>query len=418
MTTPGGDADVVIIGAGIAGLAAALHLSDAGRDVILLEGADGVGGRASTEVVDGWRLDRGFQVHDTSYPTMASLLDADALRLREFTHGAVVHRGGRGHRVVDPRRQPRDLLATATAPIGSLRDKAASGLLASTIAASSVARLLARPETTTYEALRAAHISDACIDTFWRPFLAGVFLEDRLSTSSRFFSLVLRSQVRGIQCLPAEGIGALADQLAARLPTGVLRLGTPVETVSGGSGPSGALIRTGGAQLSARAVVVATDPATAHRLLPQLGPAPARNDCATAYFSAPGFDPEPIIHLEADGGGGPIVNAVVLPSEQPGTLLSVTSLDADVTIEHLLAQLRRWHGSNVERLEHIATYRLPGATVDMPVPQGVLRRTVDLGGGVLVCGDHRDSASTQGAAVSGRRAARAVLAELSGRQAA
>ena len=407
MTTKDPDADVIVVGAGIAGLSAALHLTEAGRSVILLEASDGVGGRARTDVVDGWRLDRGFQVHDTAYPTMASLLDADALQLKDFVPGAVVHRGGRAHRVADPRRRPLDLLDTATAPIGSLLDKVAIGLLAARIAASPVSLLLDRPETTTYEALRAAHISDVSIDAFWRPFLAGVFLEDQLSTSSRFFSLVLRSQARGSQCLPLLGIGAIAEQLAARLPAAVLRLSTGVERVETGA------VRTASGTLAARAVVVATDPLTAHQLLPRLGAPPRLNACATAYFAAPEFSREPIIHLEGDGpDAGPITNAVVLPSEQPGTLLSVSSLDPYVGEARLLTQLRRWRGSLVDTLQHIATYRLPTATVDMPVPQGVFRRTVSLGDGTFVCGDHRDSASTQGAAVSGRRTARAAIASL------
>lgn len=401
------DTDVVIVGAGIAGLAAALHLTDAGVSVALLEATERVGGRVRTDVVDGWRLDRGFQVHNTAYPTMASLLDADALRFRDFTPGAVVHRGGKAHRVVDPRRRPLDLLHTATAPIGSLKDKAAIGLFAATTAASSVAALLDRPETTTHEALRRAHISEESINAFWRPFLAGVFLEDELSTSSRFFSLVLRSQARGSQCLPLLGIGAITDQLAARLPAGVLRLETRVEQVGPGS------VRSSAGPFTARAVIVATDPLTAHRLLPQLGIAPRMNACATAYFSAPELAAEPIIHLEGDGrGAGPISNAVVLPSEQPGQLLSVSSLDPEVTETDLRTHLRRWRGSVVDGIEHIATYRLPTATVEMAVPQGVFRRTVSVRDGLFVAGDHRDSASTQGAAVSGRRVARAVLAQL------
>lgn len=401
------DADVVVVGAGLAGLACALHLSAAGRAVALLEAGDAVGGRVRTDIVDGWRLDRGFQVHDTAYPELARLLDTPALDLRAFTPGALVHLDRGFVRVADPRRRPLSAPATLAAPVGSLADKARTAVLAGRIALAPPARLLAAPETTTYDALRAAGISERMVQRFWRPYLSGVFGEDELRTSSRFFSLVLRSQARGAQCLPAAGIGAIPEQLARRLPAGTLRLATRVERVE-----PGAAVTTDGRRVTARAVVVAADPPTAAALLPELSP-PRMNALTTAYFAAPDHDPEPVLRLEGCGRTrGPITNAVAVPSEQPGVLLSVTGLGADVRESALRNHLRQWYGPRVDEWEHVATYRIPVATVDSPPPQGRFRRPVRVGPGRFVCGDHRDSASTQGAAVSGRRAAAGVLAEL------
>lgn len=405
------DADVVVVGAGVAGLACALHLVAAGRTVTVLEAGDAAGGRVRTEALDGgWRLDRGFQVHDTAYPELARLLDEPPLDLRPFTSGAVVHLGGRGHRVADPRRHPGSALATLRAPIGSPADKLRTAALVARTALLPPPRLLAAAETTTARALRSAGLSEAVIERFWRPYLAGVFGERDLATSSRFFALVLRSQARGLQCLPAAGIGAIPAQLAARLPAGTIQTGTTVSSVR-----PGVVALAGGERLSARAVVVAVDPPAAHALLPSLGPAPTMNAVATTYWHAPDLDPEPVLHLEGDGlTRGPLVNAAVLPSEQPGRLLSASVLGAAPSVPQVRNHLRQWWGPRVDEWEHLATVAVPSATVSSPPPQVRFRRPVRVEAGLFVCGDHRDSPSTQGAAMSGRRAARAVLAELLG----
>ena len=52
----------MIVGAGLAGLRAALVLSSSSIPFVLLEASDGVGGRVRTDVKDGFVLDRGFQI--------------------------------------------------------------------------------------------------------------------------------------------------------------------------------------------------------------------------------------------------------------------------------------------------------------------------------------------------------------------
>lgn len=408
MTEP--DADVVVVGAGIAGLACALHLHRAGRRVIVLEAADEVGGRMRTDIVDGWRLDRGFQVHDTAYAEVARLLEGTGgqagLDLRPFTTGALVHVGDSFARVADPRRHPGSLPATLVAPIGGVRDKAATGLLGLRLLATPARRLLDEPETSAREWLRRRGISQRMVEVFWRPYLSGVLGEDELRTSSRFLTQVLRSQARGHQVLPAQGIGAIPRQLAAGLAPGTVRLDAEAVEVRRGQVrcATGAVVRS-------RCVVLAADPATAHRLLPALGPAPRLNPLTTHWLAAPDLDPEPVIRLEGGGrAAGPLANTAVLPSTQAGRLLGATVLGAEGRLEEVRAQLHRWHGPVADGWPHLASHT--GWTVDASPPQGRLRRPVQVAAGVFVAGDSRDSPSTQGAAVSGRRAATAVLAEL------
>ena len=389
-------AEVVVVGAGLAGLACARHLQAAGRQVVVLEAEDVVGGRVRTDVVDGMLLDRGFQVHNTGYPEARQVLDHDALDLRRFAAGALVRVGDQLHKVGDPRKVPTWVLGTVLSPIGSLKDKVLIGRLAAEAALLSPDTLLSRPETTTYDALRARGLSDRVIDRFFRPFLSGVFLEDRLETSSHFFDLVWRSFVLGDQCVPAAGMGAIPAQLARGLD---VRLGSRVDVLP-----------------EARAVVVATAAAAAGRLVPGLD-VPASNSVTTHYHLAP----EPPVREAAivlDGeAAGPVTNTVVLtnaaPSYAPGRhLVSSSVVSGDASEPVVRRHLSRLYGVETSDWEHVAAYEVHDALPSQAPTMGRFRKPVRLGDGRYVCGDHRDSSSIQGALVSGRRAATAVLADL------
>lgn len=406
------DADVVVVGAGLAGLACALHCADAGLQPLVLEASDAVGGRIRTDRRDGLLLDRGFQVYDTAYPESRRVLDHAALDLRALTPGALVCVGSRRHRLADPRRRPQDALSTLRAPIGSLRDKVAIGLLAAGDALLPPARLLRRPDVTTYDALRAAGVSDTAIDRFLRPFLAGVFLESELSTSRRFFDLVFRSFARGDQALPARGMQAIPEQLADRLPPGTVRLSAPVASTR-----RGLVTLESGETLRARAVVVAADPPAAARLLPGLA-VPRMHRVATHYHLAPEPPtPDSVIVLDGEARG-PLSNSVLLtasaPTYAPGRHLVSSSVvsDPDAPEPEVRRHLAVLHGAGVADWEHVTTYDVRVGTPAQPPPVGGLRKPVRLEPGLFVAGDHRDSGSIQGAMVSGRRAAAAVVADL------
>ncbi len=402
-------AEVVIVGAGLAGLACARHLSRAGVAVTVLEAEDAVGGRVRTDVVDGMLLDRGFQVHNTGYPEAQRVLDHPALDLQNFAAGALVRIGDRLHKIGDPRRVPTWAPGTFLSPIGSLQDKVLIGRLAAEAALHSPDALLARPETTTYEALRARGLSDTVIDRFFRPFLSGIFLEDELTTSSRLFDLIWRSFARGTQCVPAAGMGAIPAQLAVGLH---VRLSTPVDAVSAGE------VRAAGETLQARAVVVATAAPAAGRLLPGVD-VPAGRSVTTHYHLAPERPVgEKAIVLDGEGGG-PVANTVVLtnaaPSYAAGRHLVASSVVAgDASEPAVRAHLSRLYGVDTARWEVVAAYTIVDALPSQAPPMGRFRKAVRLEPGLYVCGDHRDSASIQGALVSGRRAAKAVLADLRG----
>jgi protoporphyrinogen oxidase len=405
------DADVIVVGGGLAGLSAARHLEAAGRSVLMLESADAVGGRVRTDRVDGWLLDRGFQVFDTGYPEPSRLLssrDRESLLLHTLPNGALVRIGDSFHRLGDPRQRPADALGALRAPIGSLRDKANLAAFLLRVRLTRGDRLLKRPERSAYDAFRAGGISAATIDSFLRPFLAGVLLENELTTSSRFVELVLRSFSRGRQALPAEGIGAIPSMLAA--PLADIRFGARVDWVE----PRAVMV--GGQRLTAEAVIVATDPKAAATLLPTLAPVPMRR-VTTVYFSAE-TSPAGKTGLLCIGPG-PLTNAVALTDSVPSygpsgrTLMSVSTLEPDLTDAVMRRQLTEWFGAEVADWRELGRYEIPGALPVADPPLDKLRRSVRVALGLYVCGDHRDSPSQQGALVSGRRTAEAVLADQS-----
>ena len=406
--------DVVVVGAGLAGLACASRLTAAGMDVHVLESSDGVGGRARTDQVDGFLLDRGFQVLNTRYPEVERLLDLDALDLRYFTRAMLLYVGGDVVRLADPRREPSAAWAAARAPIGSPRDKAALAAYACAVGYLPARVLLREADRPARDAWQRYGMSPRVIDRMLRPFFAGLLLETDMQTSGRFANLMMRMFVRGDSTIPATGMQAVGRQLADRLSPGNLHLQTPVH------GVDPLAVQTGTGTLTARAVVVATDADATARLLPGVV-APPWKGVTTVYHAA---DESPLREptLVVDAENSPVNNTVVITEAAPSyssdsRALIATSLVHGATLnaqhvddEAIRGHLARLYRTDTSRWERVAAYEIPKALPSMTAPHD-FRKPVRAQG-VYVCGDHRDTSSIQGALVSGRRAADAVLSDL------
>jgi len=200
--------DVIIIGAGLAGLCCARRLQTAGVSFQILEASDGIGGRVRTDSVDGFLLDRGFQVLLTAYPEAAAQLNYDALQLGAFDPGAIVRYAGAFFPLRDPWRGG-NFLSALRNPVGKLGDKWKVMKLRGKLARKALEDIFSEPETTTFQALKNLHFTNAMIDRFFRPFLGGIYLDSQLSVSSRMFEFVLKMMAEGDTALPAGGMGAI-----------------------------------------------------------------------------------------------------------------------------------------------------------------------------------------------------------------
>lgn len=405
------DAEVIVVGAGIAGLRCATALAEAGRDVLVLEAADAVGGRVRTERVDGFLVDRGFQLLNPAYPAVRRWVDVEALDLQGFGAGvaALTEQGTTvlGHPLREPRLLGRTLRAVAPRP----RETAALVRWAAPLLRPRRGPLLPtmtrRADVDRRTGLDAAGV-DGLLRRVVDAFFAGVLLEDDGSSADRFALLLASSFVQGVPSLPAEGMQALPDQLAGPLGPRV-RLGQRVTGLEAGA------VRTADREWTARHVVVAAGPAAAQALTGL--PAPSVKGVSTVWWSAPEARPTPLLHVDARARPtGPLANTAVVSAVAPTYappgrhLVQGSALlrpDGSVAEGDMRRHAGELLGLGTADWEVVSRHDVREALPAQPAPFSA-RRPVAVGG-VFVCGDHRDTGSLQGALVSGQRAADAVL---------
>jgi phytoene dehydrogenase-like protein len=380
----------------------------------VLEKSDCVGGRVRTHVVDGYRMDRGFQVLLTAYPKTQQTVDYGALELRSFHSGALVRHNGKFHTLGDPTRHPADAIPTLLAEIGTFSDRVRMLHLRDRVTEVSMKELLDRPEVTTQQRLREYGFSDKMIRQFFRPFLGGIFLEPNLVTSSRKFEYVFRMFSTGDAALPALGIQAIPQQMLNRLKLDCVRTASPVETIADDH-----VILDNGGRIECSAVVLATAPLEAARLRDRHEN--VRSACVTCFYYSADRSPVtgPWLVLNGDSTGP--INNLCVPTElhpnyaPPGkSLVSVTVLgvsDDEAQLEfEVRKQLTDWYGQEVSRWRHLRTYPIPEAlTLQEPPLLQAVRKPVQWSKHLFVCGDYLSITSIEGAISSGIRAADAVL---------
>jgi phytoene dehydrogenase-like protein len=410
------DRDVIVVGAGLAGLACARVLARAGVPFEILEASDGVGGRVRTDVVDGFRLDRGFQVLLTAYPEAQAVLDYGALQLHAFAPGALVRYHGRFYHLGDPWRDGASIWPTLLSPAVKWGDLWRVYRLRRQLLGKTEEEIFTAPATTVAARLREIGFSRRFTEYFLRPWIGGAMLDTSLGGSSRMFEFLFRMFALGDAAVPAEGMGAIPRQLAAALPQGSIRFGARVEALE-----EGAVRLEGGERISARIIVVAADGHAAAGLLKK--PAPAWRSVWCFYFAAKEapFD-EPLLVLSG-GGRGPVTNLAVMSNVAPGYappgehLISATVLgwemrEAASILSGVRSQLKRWFGPVAEEWRLLRHYQIERA---LPVVQPLERaRPIEMAPGLFACGDWLATPSIQGALESGRLAGEAALRALRG----
>jgi phytoene dehydrogenase-like protein len=407
--------DIVIIGAGMAGLSCAYTLYKNGVNSLILEQSDAVGGRIRTDNVDGFLLDRGFQILLTAYPTAQEVLDYQALNLQHFHSGAWVHVGKSFQKLGDPKRHRDELWQTLFANVGKLSDKLKINKLRRTLQHKSVEEIFGHSDVTVLETLRQHWgFSESMIDMFFRPFIGGIMLDHSLRTSNAMFEFVMKLFAEGTAAVPANGMQAIPENLASKMPASNLRLNTSVESIE-----KNAVILSDGERIEAETIVIATDAFSASQLVafPQL---PKFRSVHNVYFAADEAPMDaPVLALEAEPIG-PINNLTVMSNVAPQYapkgkhLISATILEDRPEIRNgLESSVRKhakiWFGDQVNKWEHLHTYHIAQALPDqrnLPFTRQGFRQ---ISPQLFVCGDYQNFGAIEGALLSGRRVAETIL---------
>ena len=383
---------VVVIGAGLAGMNAAINLQRAGREVVVLEASDRAGGRVQSDVVDGFTCDRGFQLVNAKYPEFAALNLLNELDFRFADRAINVVIEAKAHRLGDPRRFPTSAFDTAT---GTLIQKAAL-----------LKALLGKPKK---DISIAQYLSTAGLGATYervlRPFLRGVYLAPLESISAEIGLEIIKTFVSGKPGLPAAGAGALSVALANQVQD--LRTGVTVNGISRN------LVRTNAGEIAASEIVVATDSTTAAQLL-DLTSVPKQAGCTTWYHSA---EVAPVKHgqLIVDGkSAGPVINTLVISNFIPeyaptGRNLISSTTDTGVTESEVRRHLANLYARENREWQLIAKYEIPAS---LPIGAKRISQPIEsrVSDGIYLAGDAQVGPSQNGALKSGRLAAAAVLA--------
>ena len=407
--------DVIIVGAGLSGLSAAVHLHRQGRKVLILEASDRAGGRVKTDSVDGFILDRGFQVLLTAYPEAKKLLNYKDLQLCKMLPGATVLYDGGTFEIADPFRRPKALFSTLFAPVGTILDKINTLWLKNKLQKMSIDTIFTQPEQTTLQQLSDYGFSQKMIQRFYKPFLSGIYLENQLTTSNRMFDFVMKMFSDGDVAIPALGMEEIPKQLVSQLPKSSIQYYKKVTKIV-----ENTLILEDGTTFEANQIVIATN---ANELTKQFLPnqKTTAQQVTNVYFEARiAPTKKAIVVLNASSTKKWVNNLTVLsnvskmyaPPEKVLISISYNGLapieDFELA-ENMKKELEQWYGKQVHDWKMIKTYRIDYA---LPIQDSVKNELsiseIKISDTLFICGDYLLNGSVNAAFKTGRLVAEAM----------
>lgn len=405
---------ITIIGAGISGLTAAVYLHQKGYEIQILEASERAGGRIKTDIIDGFRLDRGFQVLLTEYPEIKALLDYKKLNFKRFLPGATVLYDGGQFEIADPFRRPTATFATLFAPVGSLKDKINTFFLKNKLVKITIPELFKQPEIDTISQLKKYGFSPKMIDRFYKPFFSGIFLENDLKTSSNMFDFVMKMFSEGDAAIPELGMEEIPKQLVAMLPENSIQYNVKVTAIENNK-----IICEDGTNFEADKIIIATE---AIGLAGNYISKTKQNfhQVTNVYFEAKiAPTKKAVVVLNASPDKKWVNNLTVMSNisnkyAPTGKVLisishnGIPTIDDSTLAENMKTELKKWYGNQVEDWKMLKTYRINYALPNQEkVSNEVPNSEIKINENLFICGDHLLNGSINAAMKSGR-----IVAEL------
>jgi|694.fasta_scaffold20568_9 protoporphyrinogen oxidase len=381
--------DVLVVGAGLAGLSAAIKLQEAGRNVWVIESSDRPGGRVTSDIIDGFICDRGFQLINSKYPALQALNVIQEIDFIKAPRVIEVALGNQRRALGDPRVAPWTALDKAT---GTIPEKL------------SLLRFLAASPKDNQSVEDVLSSSGSVYVRALRPFLQGVFLTDPKNVDARYGQSIVKSFVTGSPGIPRKGVAELSKALAARVDS--ISYGVQADSIEG------KVVRTSAGDFKATTIIVATDATTATQLL-GLNEVARMAGCIT-WYHAVATNPSGSGRLVVDGQNrGPIINSIVISDISSdyapvGQHLVSTTTDLGATESDVRRHLAIMWGISTHDWQLIAKYEIPAALPIQSIGRA-LTQPVKVSEGLYVVGDHRAVPSQQGALFSGNLAAELIL---------
>lgn len=398
---------ITIIGAGIAGLTCAKYLKDKGIEALILESSDEVGGRVRTDVVNGYKLDRGFQVLLTPYPEAKKLLDYGALRLKQIPSGVRIRSGNEFFTMPNPLKNFFSAPQALMSPVGGFIDK--FKVLQLNFATRDADEPNSKSGESTYSFLKDFGYSQMMLDRFFIPFFRGVFLDEEMRTDAALFKFLYSQFSQGDVVIPENGMQAIPEQIKSCLFPEQIRLNTKVEEIVGGKVYLG-----DGEIIESDVIVVATDAQMSAKLLGEESKT-LFNGTTCSYFesdSSLDLDGEPFLIINSNKNELidhilPVSDIMPLFAPTGKTLISVNVVgNEEVAEQEMISELGNWFGQD-KKWDHLRTYKIPNALpqffIDSPV-----KSELNIGENLYRCGDYTAYPSLNAAMRSGRLVAEMI----------
>ena len=409
---------ITIIGAGISGLTAAVFLNKNGFEVQILEASDRAGGRIKTDIINGFRLDQGFQVLLTEYPETKALLNYEKLNLKRFLPGATVLYDGGQFQIADPFRRPSALFATLFAPVGSLKDKLNTFFLKNKLVKIEVQDIFNQPQNDTVSQLKKYGFSQKMIDRFYKPFFSGIFLENDLKTSSNMFDFVMKMFSQGDAAIPELGMEEIPKQLVAMIPENTIHYNVKVTSIE-----NNRIICENGQIFETDKIIIATEATGfASNYIPKSKQ--NFNQVTNVYFEA-NVAPtkKAVVVLNASNTKKWVNNLTVMTNiskkyaPENKVLIAVSlngilEINDETLAENMKTELKTWYGNQVNDWKMIKTYRIKYALPNQDSVSNELSESdIKINENLLICGDHLLNGSINAAMKSGRLVAELICNE-------